>query len=127
MGGRPFHSSMAYGSAGAGGLLFLGPLLMILFREKYRNRRADLRVGPAVGGLALCGGYEPDSLRTADMVPDQASRGSLLVTAAMRGRVCAAGAGCVTCPARETASKVVYTASRLSYILASRRWRWPRP
>ena len=35
MGGRPFHSSMAYGSAGAGGLLFLGPLLMILFRQKY--------------------------------------------------------------------------------------------
>jgi hypothetical protein len=34
MGGRPFHSSMAYGSAGAGGLLFLGPLLMILFRQK---------------------------------------------------------------------------------------------
>ena len=36
MGGRPFHSSMAYGSAGAGGLLFLGPLLMILFRQKSR-------------------------------------------------------------------------------------------
>ena len=29
------HSSMAYGGAGAGGLLFLGPLLMILFRQKY--------------------------------------------------------------------------------------------
>ncbi len=29
------HSSMAYGGAGAGGLLFLGPLLMILFRKKY--------------------------------------------------------------------------------------------
>ena len=28
------HSSMAYGGAGAGGLLFLGPLLMILFRQK---------------------------------------------------------------------------------------------
>jgi hypothetical protein len=26
------HSSMAYGGAGAGGVLFLGPLLMILFR-----------------------------------------------------------------------------------------------
>ena len=33
MGGRPFHSSMAYGSAGAGGLLFLGPLLMIGLAE----------------------------------------------------------------------------------------------
>jgi hypothetical protein len=29
------HSSMAYGGAGAGGLLFLAPLLMILFRQKY--------------------------------------------------------------------------------------------
>src|SRR6266850_1653035 len=29
------HSSMAYGGAGAGGLLFWGPLLMILFRKKY--------------------------------------------------------------------------------------------
>ena len=29
------HSSMTYGGAGAGGLLFLGPLLMILFRQKY--------------------------------------------------------------------------------------------
>ena len=29
------HSSMGYGAAGAGGLLFLGPLLMILFRQKY--------------------------------------------------------------------------------------------
>jgi hypothetical protein len=29
------HSSMAYGAAGAGGLLFFGPLLMILFRQKY--------------------------------------------------------------------------------------------
>src|SRR5216117_1787498 len=29
------HSSMGYGGAGAGGLLFLGPLLMILFRQKY--------------------------------------------------------------------------------------------
>ena len=29
------HSSMAYGGAGAGGLLFLGPLLMILFRQRY--------------------------------------------------------------------------------------------
>src|SRR4249920_1848142 len=29
------HSSMAYGGAGAGGLLFVGPLLMILFRQKY--------------------------------------------------------------------------------------------
>src|SRR4249920_2183143 len=29
------HSSMAYGGAGAGGLLFLGPLLMIVFRQKY--------------------------------------------------------------------------------------------
>jgi hypothetical protein len=36
MGERPFHSSMAYGSAGAGGLLFPGPLLMILFRQKSR-------------------------------------------------------------------------------------------
>ena len=26
---------MAYGAAGAGGLLFVGPLLMILFRQKY--------------------------------------------------------------------------------------------
>ena len=26
---------MAYGGVGAGGLLFLGPLLMILFRQKY--------------------------------------------------------------------------------------------
>jgi hypothetical protein len=26
---------MAYGGAGAGGVLFLGPLLMILFRQKY--------------------------------------------------------------------------------------------
>jgi hypothetical protein len=29
------HSTMAYGGAAAGGLLFLGPLLMILFRQKY--------------------------------------------------------------------------------------------
>src|SRR4249920_3460475 len=29
------HSTMAYGAAGAGGVLFLGPLLMILFRRKY--------------------------------------------------------------------------------------------
>ena len=29
------HSTMAYGAAGAGGLLFFGPLLMILFRQKY--------------------------------------------------------------------------------------------
>src|SRR5437016_6579118 len=29
------HSTMAYGAAGAGGLLFLAPLLMILFRRKY--------------------------------------------------------------------------------------------
>src|ERR1019366_10425240 len=29
------HSTMIYGVAGAGGLLFLGPLLMILFRRKY--------------------------------------------------------------------------------------------
>jgi hypothetical protein len=29
------HSGMAYGAAGAGGLLFFGPLLMILFRQKY--------------------------------------------------------------------------------------------
>ena len=29
------HSGMVYGSAGAGGLLFLAPLLMILFRQKY--------------------------------------------------------------------------------------------
>jgi hypothetical protein len=29
------HSTMAYGGAAAGGLLFLGPLLMILFRRKY--------------------------------------------------------------------------------------------
>jgi hypothetical protein len=29
------HSTMAYGAAGAGGLLFFGPLLMILFRRKY--------------------------------------------------------------------------------------------
>jgi hypothetical protein len=28
-------SSMGYGAAGAGGLLFFGPLLMILFRRKY--------------------------------------------------------------------------------------------
>jgi len=29
------HSTMTYGGAAAGGLLFLGPLLMILFRQKY--------------------------------------------------------------------------------------------
>jgi Domain of unknown function (DUF4389) len=29
------HSTMTYGSAAAGGLLFFGPLLMILFRQKY--------------------------------------------------------------------------------------------
>ncbi|MEP7024546.1 MAG: DUF4389 domain-containing protein [Actinomycetota bacterium] len=29
------HSTMTYGAAAAGGLLFLGPLLMILFRQKY--------------------------------------------------------------------------------------------
>jgi len=29
------HSTMAYGGAGAGGLLFIAPLLMILFRQKY--------------------------------------------------------------------------------------------
>ena len=29
------HSTMTYGGAAAGGLLFLGPLLMILFRRKY--------------------------------------------------------------------------------------------
>src|SRR5579862_1940874 len=29
------HSAMTYGGAAAGGLLFLGPLLMILFRQKY--------------------------------------------------------------------------------------------
>ena len=29
------HSTMVYGGAGAGGLLFFGPLLMILFRQKY--------------------------------------------------------------------------------------------
>ncbi len=29
------HSTTAYGGAAAGGLLFLGPLLMILFRQKY--------------------------------------------------------------------------------------------
>jgi hypothetical protein len=28
------HSSMSYGGAGAGGVLFLGQLLMILFRQK---------------------------------------------------------------------------------------------
>ena len=41
MGGRPLQSSMAYGSAGAGGLLFLGPLLMILFRQKSRAGGLD--------------------------------------------------------------------------------------
>jgi hypothetical protein len=29
------HSTMTYGGAAAGGLLFFGPLLMILFRRKY--------------------------------------------------------------------------------------------
>jgi len=29
------NSAMAYGGAGAGGLLFIAPLLMILFRQKY--------------------------------------------------------------------------------------------
>src|SRR5207342_490956 len=29
------HSTMTYGGAAAGGLLFLGPLLLILFRHKY--------------------------------------------------------------------------------------------
>src|SRR6266851_2493296 len=29
------HSTMTYGGAAAGGVLFLGPLLMILFRQKY--------------------------------------------------------------------------------------------
>ncbi len=29
------HSTMAYGGAAAGGLLFFGPLLMILFKQKY--------------------------------------------------------------------------------------------
>ena len=29
------HSTTYYGPAGAGGLLFFGPLLMILFRQKY--------------------------------------------------------------------------------------------
>jgi hypothetical protein len=29
------HSTMTHGAAAAGGLLFLGPLLMILFRQKY--------------------------------------------------------------------------------------------
>src|ERR1700738_234549 len=29
------HATMTYGGAAAGGLLFLGPLLMILFRQKY--------------------------------------------------------------------------------------------
>ena len=32
---------MAYGGAGAGGVLFLGPLLMILFRQKYPRRWFD--------------------------------------------------------------------------------------
>ena len=29
------HSTTYYGPAGVGGLLFFGPLLMILFRQKY--------------------------------------------------------------------------------------------
>jgi hypothetical protein len=33
--GSHAHSAMAYGGAAAGGLLLLGPLLMILFRQKY--------------------------------------------------------------------------------------------
>ena len=36
------HSTMAYGGAAAGGLLFLGPLLMILFRQKYPRWWFDL-------------------------------------------------------------------------------------
>src|ERR1700735_3870454 len=31
------HSGMVYGSAGAGGLLFLAPLLVVLFRQEYRR------------------------------------------------------------------------------------------
>lgn len=50
MGGRPFHSSMAYGSAGAGGLLFLGPLLMIGLADEI-----DAAIGEAVKGLRACG------------------------------------------------------------------------
>ena len=41
------HSITYYGPAGAGGLLFFGPLLMILFRQKYPRWWFDWNPGTA--------------------------------------------------------------------------------
>jgi hypothetical protein len=61
------NSAMAYGGAGAGGLLFIAPLLMILFRQKYPRWWFDWnlelqRFGNRVGSyLALMNDQYPST------------------------------------------------------------------